>query len=39
MSNLVTAGVRVNQAGYLPGDIKVAVFISTEKAGALFEVL
>ncbi len=30
--------VRVNQAGYLPGDIKVAVFISTEKAGALFEV-
>lgn len=33
-----TGWVRVNQAGYLPSDIKVAVYISTEKGSPLFEV-
>ena len=30
----VTSWVRINQAGYLPGDIKVAVLISTQERGA-----
>lgn len=32
------AWIRVNQAGYLPNDIKVAVYLSTEKGDSMFEV-
>ena len=30
--------IRVNQSGYLPSDIKVAVLISTQEANASFQV-